>query len=227
MKYFAITLPKHHAYKAIQLSDDLSTSVETMNIFSEKDNKTPELFTNATWTGNICVRALFTEEKTAEVLGIAKGYGYELDVHEHDRLKELEYQNLCPPARDGVTQKRLEEVFVVDSMGEDEFFDDLSELIRDKSLQVGDEVIRAKPIYPKPTDFIDVSGVMEDMEQRAYDECGDFAEGFVDESEEAREELEDLLSYWANRHCVVNFYLTEDEYRYKITEEDVKKARSS
>lgn len=72
-----------------------------------------------------------------------------------------------------------------------------------------------------PSDFVDIDSIIDNMDCRATDEAGEWAEDFTYCSPEALDELEHLVSDWANRHLTCSFYgIREDEeITFTITEE--------
>lgn len=62
-------------------------------------------------------------------------------------------------------------------------------------------------IRPSPSEFLpDVDFLLEHMGEAAQDKVGEAAEEFPDVSDEARDELEALLSEWADQHITVGFW---------------------
>jgi len=63
---------------------------------------------------------------------------------------------------------------------------------------------------PDPSSYVpDADFLIEMMNESACGECGDAAEDWPDVSNEAEQELTELLVDWARRHCPISFYLVE------------------
>ena len=61
---------------------------------------------------------------------------------------------------------------------------------------------------PDPADFIDSADeIIESMAENAYHEVPDHVEDYPDVTDEAREELGQLLQAWARKHCQPNFWV--------------------
>lgn len=88
-------------------------------------------------------------------------------------------------------------------------------------LKPGDTVYVGTPIRPDPTTFIEADDVIATLSDRAYDECGEYAEDFPDVTIEAKAELDALLDEWVHKHCHVTFYSVEDTREYTVTAEDI------
>lgn len=72
--------------------------------------------------------------------------------------------------------------------------------------------VKQSPSYYMPS-FADI---LDDIDQRAYDDGGEYSEGFTDVSEEAKEELDNLLKAWAEKYLTVDFYLVRNISEIKI-----------
>ena len=85
----------------------------------------------------------------------------------------------------------------------DEVFDDLAS---DGNLEEG--AIYYEVDFRRMTgkDVVSVTRLIEDMEERLYDEIGEAAEGGLDVSNEAAEELEAFIAQWIDKHTDVNRY---------------------
>lgn len=116
-------------------------------------------------------------------------------------------------------QKSLELVYSRD--GEFFNFDDLRDVIDVYDLGVGD-VVHVGEKSPKPASaYIDIDCIIDQMGERAMDEVGDPASDFPDVSSAARDELRQMLSEWANKHCDVSFYPVINSREHTITKADV------
>lgn len=89
--------------------------------------------------------------------------------------------------------------------------------------EVGNELCYHKAIARDfiPSDFVNVESILDDMDCRASDEGGEWAEDFTYCSKEAKDELEKLVSDWANKHLECSFYgiRNNELMTFTITEE--------
>lgn len=87
-------------------------------------------------------------------------------------------------------------------------------------LQVGDTVYVGEGHKPKFTDLIDADQVCDIIDNAAYDFGGEYAEGVLDNVDEAaKQELNELLSSWMDKHIKLNFYQVFNNKPVIITEE--------
>ncbi len=70
-------------------------------------------------------------------------------------------------------------------------------------------IVRADTPNPRGF-FLDASGLLEDASERAEDECGECATDFPDVSDEAKRELDAMLSDWIAKYVTANFYVYDD-----------------
>lgn len=105
-----------------------------------------------------------------------------------------------------------EELFNCDSLG------DL--LDENDDLEVGATVWKGEKFPINTTGYVDAGDVIEMLGERAYDDVGEFAEDWPDVPDEARQELDALLSEWISKHCIATFYRVRNVVEYKLTAED-------
>lgn len=106
---------------------------------------------------------------------------------------------------------------------EDYSYSDLGDLIdthRD-DLEVGSIVYVGEAVRPSPLSFVDADDICEMLAERACDCHGEFAEDFPDASKEAKDELDELLRAWCEKHCQITFYSVVNSRPYTITAEDL------
>lgn len=106
--------------------------------------------------------------------------------------------------------------------GENYRFDDLDELLAeledDGELVVGKTIHAGTAIHHNASEFFDVDSLTESMQDRAYDEAGEWAEDFPDLPKEQRKELSDLVDAWLDKNVKVNFWTVEDAKEITVTE---------
>lgn len=109
------------------------------------------------------------------------------------------------------------------SLDEENFsFDSLEDLIAcNDHLGAGDEVYRGTKRHEDPGGWVDADDVIENLSCRASDEAGEYADDYPDISEDAKDELQAFLEWWARRHAQPTFYTVENVTPYTLTEEDL------
>ena len=105
-----------------------------------------------------------------------------------------------------------EELFNCDSLGE--------LLDENDDLEVGATVWKGEKFPINTAGYVDASDIIEMLGERAYDDVGEFAEDWPDVPDEARQELDALLSEWISKHCTATFYRVRNVVEYKLTAED-------
>lgn len=78
----------------------------------------------------------------------------------------------------------------------------------------------------RPSHYFDIDRALEDMGERAYDMCGEWAEDFPDVSAAKVKELEKLIADWLDANVAVNFYTVENVRPITVTEEMIAEYRS-
>lgn len=107
---------------------------------------------------------------------------------------------------------------------DEEFFNfsDLGELIDTyDDLEVGQVVYVGDRMPQDPAEWYSADDLIEAIGERAYDTCGECAEGWPDVTPEAKEEFETFLAAWIEKHCPVRFYSVRNVRVYTLTEEDL------
>lgn len=107
---------------------------------------------------------------------------------------------------------------------EDFRYSSLEDLIDSNSgeLTVGQTVYVGDGRKPKMSEFCDANDVIELMQNRCYDIGGEYADGFMDDiSVEEKQELNELLKNWMEKHVAIDFYTVHDVREYVLTEEDL------
>lgn len=101
-------------------------------------------------------------------------------------------------------------------------YDTVNELINSNDeLSIGDTVFVGDTVIQDPTEWLDVGDILEQMQERAMDDCGESAEDYPNISEAARQELQEFLGTWARKYCVPSFYAVENVSEYVLTAEDI------
>ncbi|MDZ4153264.1 hypothetical protein [Methylicorpusculum sp.] len=107
---------------------------------------------------------------------------------------------------------------------EDFNYSSLEELIDSNSgeLAVGQRIYVRDGRKPKLSEICDADAVIELMQNRGLDIGGEYADSFMDDvSVEAKQELDDLLKSWMQKHVTINFYTVHDAREYVLTSKDL------
>ncbi|WP_303698616.1 hypothetical protein [Pseudomonas aeruginosa] len=98
----------------------------------------------------------------------------------------------------------------------------LADLLNEnEDLKPGDTVYRAQAIKPDPTGYVHARDVIELLVERAWDDGGEYAEGWPDIGKEEEEELNQLLESWIRKHCpTTTWWRVKDSTPYVLTESD-------
>ena len=84
------------------------------------------------------------------------------------------------------------------------------------------DVVEIGPKIPhKASDFYSIDDILENMGERAYDECGECAEDFPDLSKEESAELDKLISDYLEAHALCTFWTVEKITKHEITAEEI------
>lgn len=99
----------------------------------------------------------------------------------------------------------------------------LQALDDDGRLTLGTEYRLGVSDKPDPADFFDVDHLIEQMQERAYDVGGEFAEDYLaDLTEEQVKNLRQVVNAWlssVNPH--VNFFSVKQIQTFRVTQEDI------
>lgn len=119
---------------------------------------------------------------------------------------------------------KMSELEVWSTNNEDFRYGSLEDLIDSNSgeLTVGQTVYVGEGRRPKLSEFCDADDVVELMQNRGYDIGGEYADNFMDDiTPEAKQELDELLKNWMEKHVTINFYTVHDVREYVLTSEDL------
>ncbi|WP_395503073.1 hypothetical protein [Ectopseudomonas mendocina] len=107
----------------------------------------------------------------------------------------------------------------------------LDELIQETDcdlvkISAGDEVFIGTKAYPDPASFVDIHDVLTCMYENAINsDHAEWVDRWPSPSDEAKQELSDLLESWARKHCSTDFYLIDSVRTYAVTEADIERTR--
>lgn len=106
-------------------------------------------------------------------------------------------------------------------------YDDIHELLAsedvggDWGLNVGDTVYYGEKEHPEPTDYFDVDSLLEEIGNRAYDECGEWAEDYPDVDKKEVEKLDKYIKRWLKKNCQPTFWIVRNVKPYELKAEDM------
>lgn len=100
--------------------------------------------------------------------------------------------------------------------------DSLGELLdNNDDINIGDVVYYAEKKPPSAYDLCDADLVLEQIQCSADDIGGEYAEDFSDVSQEAKDELGNILAAWVTKHCNINFWTVKNIKEYIVTADDI------
>lgn len=107
--------------------------------------------------------------------------------------------------------------------GENYIHTELGEVLYEINYKVGTVIHEACYKHPAPSSMFRINDMIENMQERADDEYGEYAEDFMyDLTEEQVKELDDLISNWLDKNVKVSFFQVYDVKEVVVTEEMVK-----
>lgn len=111
---------------------------------------------------------------------------------------------------------------------EGEASDALQDLYDGCQLEIGTEYRLGVAEKPDPADFFDVDQLIEQMQERAYDVGGEFAEGYLtDLTEEQVRDLDGVVKAWLSSvKPSVTFFNVKEIQTFKVTQEDIDEFRA-
>lgn len=133
------------------------------------------------------------------------------------RTSHTEDSAAAPLSQDSAEQVECwsanNEEFCAGSLGD--FLESNDELVAGEAVYVADAVT------PDPASYINVDDILEQMGERASDECGEWADDYPDVTAEARQTLTELLEHWARTHCKPSFWRVKNVREYVLTPGDL------
>ncbi|MDH1522574.1 hypothetical protein [Achromobacter mucicolens] len=110
---------------------------------------------------------------------------------------------------------------------EGEASDALQDLYDSAQLEVGTQYRLGVAEKPDPADFFDVSQLIEQMQERAHDVGGEFAEDYLtDLTDEQVLDLDRVVKAWLSSvNPQVSFFSVKQIQTFKVTQEDIDEHR--
>lgn len=102
-------------------------------------------------------------------------------------------------------------------------YDDLAEALcrldDDGNLVEGAVVYEGDALSPTASYFFSMDRLTEDLGERAYDECGEWAEDFPDTKTVKWNELEAIIKAWLDANVAVHFWTVTASRKIEVTAE--------
>ena len=114
------------------------------------------------------------------------------------------------------------------SLNEEDFFDDWCDLIDEleqEELRVGTEYFEGDKVGVRISDYVNIHGIVSMLEQFddwVYEDVGEIADcDFYNVSKEAKEELQELIQHWAEKHVKLPYWKVQNVVKKVVTQEDL------
>ena len=114
------------------------------------------------------------------------------------------------------------------SLNEEDFFDDWYDLIDEleqKGLGVGTEYFEGDKVETQVSDYVNMHGIVSMLGQFddwVYEDVGEIADcNFYNVSKEAKEELQELIQQWAEKHVKLPYWKVQNVVKKVVTQEDL------
>ena len=114
------------------------------------------------------------------------------------------------------------------SLNDEYFFDDWCDLIdelKQKELGVGTEYFEGDNVEIQVSDYVNIRGIVSMLEQfddLVYEDVGEIADcAFYNVSKEAKEELQEVIQQWAEKHVKLPYWKVQNVVKKVVTQEDL------
>ena len=114
------------------------------------------------------------------------------------------------------------------SLNEEDFFDDWCGLIDEleqEELGVGTEYFEGYKVAVRISDYVNIHGIVSMLEQFddwVYEDVGEIADcDFYNVSKEAKEELQEVIQQWAEKHVKLPYWKVQNVVKKVVTQEDL------
>ena len=117
------------------------------------------------------------------------------------------------------------------SVNGEEFFDDWCRLIEElqdyeyDEIPIGTEYFEADKVDVKVGDYVNIHGIVSMLEQFddwVYEDVGEIADcNFYNVSKEAKEELQELIQTWAEKHVKLPYWKVQNVVKKVVTQDDL------
>ena len=117
------------------------------------------------------------------------------------------------------------------SVNGEDYFDDWDQLIDElydygsDELPIGTEYFEGDKVDVKISDYVNVYGIdsmLEQFDAWVYEDIGEIADcDFYNASKEAKEELQELIQTWAEKHVKLPYWKVQNVITKVVTKEDL------
>ena len=114
------------------------------------------------------------------------------------------------------------------SLNGEDFFDDWFDLIDEleqEKLVVGTEYFEGDEVEVHVSDYVNIHGIVAMLEQFddwVYEDVGEIADcDFYNVSKEAKEELQEVIQQWAEKHVKLPYWKVQNVVKKVVTQEDL------
>ena len=111
------------------------------------------------------------------------------------------------------------------SLNGEDFFDDWCNLIDEleqEELRVGTEYFEGDKVDVKISDYVNIHGIvymLEQFDDWVYEDAGGC--NFYNVSKEAKEELQEVIQQWAEKHVKLPYWKVQNVVKKVVTQEDL------
>lgn len=104
----------------------------------------------------------------------------------------------------------------------------IDQLDGDGELEVGRSYQLGVSAKPKPSSYFNFDRLIEDMQEAAYDDCGENAENYLaDLPDEKCAELKTMIETWLDANVTPTFYKVKQVQSFQVTQDDIDEFRNS
>ena len=114
------------------------------------------------------------------------------------------------------------------SLNGEDFFDDwfvLIDELEQEELRVGTEYFEGDKVAVRISDYINMHGIdsmLEQFDDLVYEDIGEIADcDFYNVSQEAKEELQELIQTWAEEHVNLLYWKVQNVVKKVVMKEDL------
>lgn len=114
------------------------------------------------------------------------------------------------------------------SLNGEYFFDDWCDLIDEleqEELRVGTEYFEGDKVGVRISDYVNIHGIeymLEQFDDWVYEDVGEIADcNFYNVSKEAKEELQELIQTWAEKHVKLPYWKVQNVVKKVVTQGDL------
>ena len=117
------------------------------------------------------------------------------------------------------------------SVNGEEFFDDWYRLIEElqnyecDEIPTGTEYFEGDKVDVRISNYVDLHGInsmLEQFDSWVYEDVGEIADcDFYNVSKEAKEELQELIQTWAEKHVKLPYWKVQNVVKKVVTQEDL------